>query len=108
MVGSFDEDAVGEGRAGADEGNQVGCVHGAPAVLGGLDELVGHRYSGGAGAGSFRHALAQPDGGEGRLDRIGRAQVDPVLGGKVVEGQQDIAVLCEAFNSLRILRPEGL
>jgi len=30
---SFDEFAVHEGRAGADQGDEVGGVHGAPAVL---------------------------------------------------------------------------
>jgi hypothetical protein len=46
FVGSFDEFAVLEPRAGADQGDQVGCVHGAPAVLGGFDEFEGHRHAG--------------------------------------------------------------
>jgi hypothetical protein len=36
VVGSFDELSVGEGGAVADEGDQVGCVDRAPAVLGGF------------------------------------------------------------------------
>ena len=36
---SFDEFAVLEPRAGADQEDQVGRVHGSPAVLGGFDEL---------------------------------------------------------------------
>lgn len=47
VVGSFHEFPVGEGGAGADERDQVWAVHGAPAVLGGLDELeqrVGHGF----------------------------------------------------------------
>ena len=36
LVGPFDLFAVGEGDAGADEGDEVGCVDGAPAGLGGL------------------------------------------------------------------------
>jgi integrase/recombinase XerD len=48
VVGSFDDAAfVG---AGADEGDEVGCVDGAPAALGGLDELEGHGDAGSAGA----------------------------------------------------------
>jgi integrase/recombinase XerD len=42
FVGSFDELAGLEGRAGADERDQVGCVERAPAVLCGLDELERH------------------------------------------------------------------
>ena len=34
LAGSFDEFAVDEGRSGADQGDEVGCVDGAPAVLG--------------------------------------------------------------------------
>jgi hypothetical protein len=69
VVGSFDEDAVVEGGAGADEGDEVGCVHGAPAGLGGLDEFECHGQSCGAGAGSLGDLGAVPDGGEGGLDR---------------------------------------
>ena len=43
LVGSFDELSGVEDGAGADEGDQVGCVDGAPAHLGGFDELERHR-----------------------------------------------------------------
>ena len=43
FLGSFDESAGLEHRAGADEGHEVGCVYRAPARLGGLDEFEGHR-----------------------------------------------------------------
>ena len=33
LAGPFDEFSVDEGRSGADQGDEVGCVHGAPAVL---------------------------------------------------------------------------
>ena len=42
VVGSFDKLAVDELGAGPDECDEVGCVHGAPAGLGGLDQLEGH------------------------------------------------------------------
>jgi hypothetical protein len=45
----------------------VGWVHSAPPGLCGLDELDGHRDSGGAGAGSLRDPLSEPDGGEGAI-----------------------------------------
>jgi hypothetical protein len=71
VVGSFDEFAVGEGGAGADQGHQVGCVDHPPPGLGRFDELERHRHPGGAGAGAFGDPLPEPDGGEGRLDRVG-------------------------------------
>ena len=80
FVGSFDELAVLEHRAGTYQYDEVGCVHGAPAVLGGLDELERHRDTGGPRSRFLRDPLAESDGGEGRLDRVGGAQVDPVLG----------------------------
>ena len=46
FVGSFDELAALERRAGADERDQVRAVDRAPAVLGGLDELERHRQPG--------------------------------------------------------------
>lgn len=49
---AFDVDAAFEVGSGPDEGDQVGCVDGPPAFLGGLDELEGHRERGRAGAGA--------------------------------------------------------
>jgi hypothetical protein len=43
FVGSFDEPAVGEDRAGEDQGDQVWRVERTPAVLGGFDWLESHR-----------------------------------------------------------------
>jgi hypothetical protein len=42
LFGSFDEFAGLEDGAGADECDEVGCVHCSPASLGGLDELERH------------------------------------------------------------------
>ena len=81
VVGSLDEFALLEGGAGADQRDEVGRVDGTPAGLCGLDELEGHGHSGGPGAGAFGDPLPQPHGRERGLDRIGGAQVDPVLGG---------------------------
>src|SRR5947207_2659936 len=73
VVGSFDQLAGVEAGASADEGDEVGCVHGAPAGLGGLDQLERHGQSGRAGAGSLGDLGAVSDGGEGGLDRVGGA-----------------------------------
>jgi len=43
VVGSFDKDALVEPCPGADERDQVGCVDGAPAAFGGLEEPERHR-----------------------------------------------------------------
>jgi len=45
-MSSFEQLSLVECRAGADEGDQMGCVYGAPAGLGGVDQLVGHGNSG--------------------------------------------------------------
>ena len=92
MVGSFDLFAVGEGDAGADEGDEVGCVDGAPAGLGGLDEFERHGDAGGSGAGAFSDPLPQPHGGEGGLDRVRGPEVAPVLGRVVEERHEDVEV----------------
>ena len=68
LAGSFDESAVDEGRAGADQGDEVGGVDGAPAVLGGLDELERHRQPGRPRPRSLGDLGPVPDGGEGRFD----------------------------------------
>ena len=82
FVWSFDEDALLEDRAGAD---QVRRVYSSPAGLRGLDELERHRHSGCPGTWSLGDPLAKPHGREHRLDRVRRPQVDPVLGGPAVE-----------------------
>ena len=49
VIGSlaFDELALLGGCSGSDKGHEVGGVDGAPAVLGGLDQLERHRGAGG-------------------------------------------------------------
>jgi hypothetical protein len=69
----------------------------APAVLGGLDELERHGEPGGSGAGTAGDLGPVPNGGESRLDGVGCAQMNPVLGGVVVEREQ----LAEVVGDLR-------
>ena len=52
FVGSFDELAVDEQGARADERDQMGGVDRAPPVLGGLDQLERHRQPGRTGSGT--------------------------------------------------------
>lgn len=74
--GAFNEVSSFEAGSGADEGEEVGRIHGPPPLLGGLDELEDHGQGGGAGAGAAGDLGPQPDGGEGRLDGVRGAQVD--------------------------------
>jgi len=58
-------------RAASDERDEVGCVDGAPAFLGGLDQLECHGDPGGPGAGPLGDLGPVPDRGEGQLDGVG-------------------------------------
>ena len=71
-VGSFDELAGFEAGSGADEGDEVGCVHRPPAVLGGFDELERHRQASGSRTRALGDLGAVPDGREGRLGFVVR------------------------------------
>ena len=46
-----------------------------------------------------------PHGGEGGLDRVGGAQMDPVLGREVVEGQQRLDIVGDLRDGLGDLAP---
>lgn len=56
-----------EAGSSADQGDEVGCDHGPPPLLGGLDELEDHGQGGGRAAGAPGDLGPQPDGGESRL-----------------------------------------
>ena len=49
----------------------------------------------------------QPDGGKGRLDRIGGPQVLPMGSREVIEGQQPLAVRGQVVRGLGVLVTEG-
>lgn len=86
--------------------NEVGCVHGSPAGLGGLDKLEHHREGCGAGTGPAGDLGPQPDGDERRRDGV--PQMDPVLG---VERQQlglIVGDLLDGLGELRRIAPVGL
>ena len=53
----------------------------------------------------MRQCAFGADGGEHALDRIGRAQMVPVLGGEVVEDQQRVTILGEAGDRFLVLGP---
>lgn len=55
------EAAAFEAGPGADERDEVGCVDGAPAFLGGVDQLECHGDPGGLGAGPLGDLGPVPD-----------------------------------------------
>ena len=93
-VGSFDQLAVDEEGTGADECDQVRRVDHPPPGLGCLDQLERHGHAGGPAAGTLGDSGSEPNGGEGRLDRVTGPEVDPVLGRVVVKRQQDVVTAC--------------
>src|SRR6266536_3405072 len=105
--GSFDEAALVEAGAGAHERDELGCVDRAPPSLGGLDEFERHGQAGGLRAGAFGDLGPVTDGGEGRLDRVGGAQMDPVLGGEVVEREQLVEIVGDLGDGLAELVAVG-
>ena len=65
FVWLLDELSVDEGRSSVEQGDQVGCVEGAPPILGRFDELERHRQARRPGAGSFGDLVSVPYRREG-------------------------------------------
>lgn len=107
-LGAFDEVAALEAGSGTDHGDEVGCVRGPPPLPGGLDELEDHGQGGGRAASARVDLGPQPGSGESRLNRVRGAQVDPVLGGEVVEGRQLVHVVGGLLDGLGELPAVGL
>ena len=78
-----------------------------PPLGGTLSQLEHHCQTCLRTAVPFRFAVPQTDGGERAFNRIGRANVTPVLGWKIEERQQHIAVFLQAFHRLFVLRFKG-
>src|SRR6266481_1987608 len=78
-----------------------------PTFLGGLCELEDHGESGLVRKASLRSNRSMPNGRERALDRVCRAQMFPVLGRKVVEGEQWSTILAQALDSLLVLDAIG-
>src|SRR5262249_40674934 len=84
---SDDLDSVGELYTEDDFRQLVVTIEATPAFLGGLGELEDHGERGLVLKTSLRAHGAVTHGGERGFDDVGRAQMFPVLGGEVVEGQ---------------------
>jgi hypothetical protein len=74
-----------------------------PAPLGAHTELVDEREHGRPANTALGAVAAMPDGGKGALDRVGGADMRPMLGREVVEGEQAITVFDQALGGLGIL-----
>lgn len=104
MVVVGDAVAVLEAHAGKHVGDEFVAVEASPALLGGVEELVGHRERGLLRPGTLRDLGPELDGREAALDRVGGPEVAPVLGGEVVERQQLGLVIGDLLDGLGELR----
>ncbi len=82
--------------------DHAGPLQSSPVVFGlaGKHEDHGERCH--ATAATFRAPMTKPHTGEREPDRIGRAKMRPMLGGKIIEGRQHVAVFFQhstAFGS---------
>ena len=90
--------------AGTDQGDQVWGVDRSPPVLGRLDQLVGHGEAGRFGSGALGDLGPQANRRGGRLDRVRRLEMDPVLGGEAEEREQHFGVIDDLGDGLGPLR----
>ena len=98
-----DLDSVGEHHTCDQLWQLVVAVEAAPTFLRGLDELEDHRGRGLVREAALRSDRAVSHRGERAFDRIRAPQVFPMLGGKVIEGEQRIAILGQASVVRRFL-----
>ena len=105
VLGGLNGLAVAEADALDHLREPLGAVQPAPVALGSLGELEDHRQRGLPRQAALGLGGAQPDGGEGALDRVRRPDVLPVLGREVIEGEQHLPVLRQAGRGLVVLGP---
>jgi hypothetical protein len=83
------------------------AIEPAPAFLRCVDELEHHRERRLIREAALRADCAVPHGGKGALDRVRGPQVFPMFGGEIVEGEQGLAILCQAFGGLVVFHLVG-
>ena len=86
----------------------VVAVKATPGLLRAFDQLEDHGERGPVREASLRADRPVSDGREGAFDRIRRTQVLPMFGREVVEGEQRVPVLLEAFGGLLVFDGIGL
>src|SRR5512147_1610347 len=100
----FDDlDTVFEFHPSDDLGQLVFALQAPPCFRGRGDELEHHEPGGLGRQRSFCPHGSMTHRGEHALDRVRCAQMVPVLGGKIEEGKQGLAILCQAGDRLVVL-----
>src|ERR1700704_6129473 len=105
---SGDLDSVGELYTEYDFRQLVVTIETTPAFLGGLGELEDHGERGLVREASLRANGTMAHGRERAFDDVSRAQMLPVLGREVVEGEQRVAILDQALDRLVVFDAPGL
>ncbi len=91
-------DSIFELHIGDEFWQQVSSVETSPRFLRALDELEHHGKGCFVRQTTFRTDRSMTDGRERAFDRIRGPQVFPMLGGKIIERQQYVAIFLEAGN----------
>lgn len=93
-------DSIFKLHIGDDFSQLVLSVETTPGFLCALDEFEHHGERGLVGQAALRADRSMTNGREGAFDRIRGPQMFPVLGGKIIECQQHVAIFFEAADSL--------
>ena len=96
MLSRLFNNAVDELCSFDDLQDELMLVEPSPMLLRSLGELEDHRQGSSAGAAALGSFRAVSNGRESRFDRVGGSDVDPVVGGEIVEGKQYIFVIAQA------------
>jgi hypothetical protein len=80
----------------------------ASALLSSLRELEDHRQRGFVGEATLRSGRAMANGGKRAFDRVCGPRVFPMLGGKVVEGEQRVTIFGKALGCFFAFAAVGL
>jgi hypothetical protein len=104
---SDDLDSVGEPYTEDELRQLVVAIEAPPAPLGGLGEFEDHGERGLVGETSLGAHRAVADSRERAFDDVGRSQMLPVLGGEVVEREQRLTILGQAFDGLVVFDAPG-
>jgi hypothetical protein len=105
LLGVLNRLAIAELDALDELAEAAGAVESTPVALGRFGEFEDHSEGRLAGEAALGLGGPEPHGGEGAFDRIRAADVFPMFGGEVVEGEQRRPVLQQAVGGLVMLRP---
>ena len=104
MIGNSDLQPVIEFDTSYDLGQLLRPIEPAPTFLSSFDQLEDERQRRLARQAALGANGAMAHGGKCAFNRVRRSQVLSVLSRKVVEGEQRLAVLGQAFGSLLVLQ----